>query len=623
MVFSDSGLRQESTNARSVFVAHDLNIDLAIRISGIVGLIGIIGAAGGLLLALVYPRYPQFPGLAGVAVLFVLGAGSCRLLIRRGQKLAGGVLMALLMPLALFLAPLALPLILPAAAAGFVIWVMMGFTLAGSSAGSAGLVFSLLALTVDVLLAQSRPAGILATTPLEVATPWLAVVVNVPAVLGFILAGRVLITWYREALASERALLRAVIDTMPDTIYVKDTQSRMLVANATQARLMGVASPDELIGKTDADFFPPEFAEKYLRDEQEIFQKGESRLNIGESVIDQEGNRHWFLSTKMILRGADGSVQGLVGMGRNVTALKTAEEDRERLLEREQEQRQMLEAMIAQIRSVVMRLNAAAVEILAATTQQASSVVQQESSVTQTVATVEEVRMTVAQTSERAQRVAGGAQESVEITRAGQQAVSDTIASMAAIRERVESIAETILALSERMQQIEEIIATVNEIADQSKLLALNASIEAARAGEEGKGFAVVAMEVRQMAERSREATKRVSDILHEIQRNTNTAVMVTEDGAKEVEQGRALALRAGESIDHLTATIESAAQAATQIAASTQQQMNGMEQLLSAMQVIRQASIQSAGSARQTEESARELKEMARELDEMVQSRE
>ena len=95
------------------------------------------------------------------------------------------------------------------------------------------------------------------------------------------------------------------------------------------------------------------------------------------------------------------------------------------------------------------------------------------------------------------------------------------------------NIAETILALSEQTQQIGDIIATVNDIADQSNLLALNAAIEAARAGEAGKGFAVVAGEVRSLAEQSRQATAQVKEILGDIQKATNTAVMVTEEGTK------------------------------------------------------------------------------------------
>lgn len=268
-----------------------------------------------------------------------------------------------------------------------------------------------------------------------------------------------------------------------------------------------------------------------------------------------------------------------------------------------------------QVREVASTVSSSATEIQAATTQQTASAAEQDASVTETVATLEEVRQTVLQTAERAQTVANASQQSMEVSREGQTAVVDTMEGMQLIRQRVESIAETILALSERTQQIGEIINTVNAVADQSKLLALNASIEAARAGEEGKGFAVVAMEVRQLAEQSREATARVRDILSEIQSATNTAVMVTEEGSKGAETGMTLVNRAGEAIRNLAATIEQAAQSATQIAASTHQQTNGVDQLATAMSQIKQASAQTAASTRQAEQSVRDLVEMARKL--------
>jgi len=275
--------------------------------------------------------------------------------------------------------------------------------------------------------------------------------------------------------------------------------------------------------------------------------------------------------------------------------------------------------MAQQIREAATGVSAAAAEILAATTQQIASATEQDTAVTQTISTVEEVRMTVKQTAERVQAVADASRQSVNVSKGGQQAVADTVEGMKTIRQRVESIAQTILMLSERTQQIGEIIATVNEIADQSKLLALNASIEAARAGEEGRGFAVVAMEVRQLAEQSRDATSRVRDILNEIQQATNTAVMVTEEGSKGADTGVALVERAGESIQELSATIEDAAQASVQIAGSTRQQINGMDQLATAMSAIKQATTQTAASTRQAERSAQDLNDMARQMELVV----
>jgi methyl-accepting chemotaxis protein len=275
-----------------------------------------------------------------------------------------------------------------------------------------------------------------------------------------------------------------------------------------------------------------------------------------------------------------------------------------------------LSDMSQQVRASSLSISSAAAEIQAASTQQSATAAEQDAAVTQTVATVEEVRATVKQTAERAQAVAAASQRSVDVSRIGQRAVAETVEGMRLIRQRVGSIAENILMLSERTQQIGEIIETVNALADQSKLLALNASIEAARAGEEGRGFAVVAMEVRQLAEQSREATARVRVILNEIQQATNTAVMVTEEGSKGTESGMALVERAGGAIRELSSTVDEAVQAAMQIAASTHQQTNGMDQLASAMMQIKQAATQTAASSKQTEQSIHDLTSMARRLE-------
>jgi methyl-accepting chemotaxis protein len=285
----------------------------------------------------------------------------------------------------------------------------------------------------------------------------------------------------------------------------------------------------------------------------------------------------------------------------------------------EQLQRLALQDLFEHVLGVANSLVNAVAEIQAASSQQLASAAEQDAAVTQTVTTVEEVLATVFQTAERARVVAEASQQSVEISRQGQQAVADTIAAMELIQQRVSHIAENILVLSEHTQQIGEIIQTVNDLADQSKLLALNASIEAARAGEEGKGFAVVAMEVRQLAQQSREATSRVQAILNEIQQATNTTVMVTEEGSKRAADGMTLAEHTGEAIQALAAALEEALQASTQIAASTQQQTTGIEQLASAMRQIQQASTQAAASTNQTKYSIRNISDMAQRLEQAV----
>ena len=184
-------------------------------------------------------------------------------------------------------------------------------------------------------------------------------------------------------------------------------------------------------------------------------------------------------------------------------------------------------------------------------------------------------------------------------TLAGQAAVTDTVAGMETIQRQVQEIAQNTLALSQQTRQIGKIIGAVKEIANQSHLLALNVNIEAARVGEKGRAFAVLAKEMRHLAQRSGEATLDVSGILTEIQRITDRAVTVTDQGSKDVQRGMELASRAGDVILDLSATIETAAQAASSIAADTHQQIAGMNQLAEAMQSIKQTSSQTTASTR------------------------
>ncbi len=176
--------------------------------------------------------------------------------------------------------------------------------------------------------------------------------------------------------------------------------------------------------------------------------------------------------------------------------------------------------------------------------------------------------------------------------------------------------------LSEQTQTIGGIIATVNDVAEQSNLLAVNASIEAAKAGEQGKGFAVVAQEVRNLAEQSKEATVQVRVILSDIQKAVNAAVMATEQGTKSVEAGVKQTTEAGESIRMLANSIVESSQSATQIAASSQQQLVGMDQIASAMENIKQATSQNVSGIKQAEQAIKNLAELAEQLSSMIETK-
>jgi methyl-accepting chemotaxis protein len=278
-----------------------------------------------------------------------------------------------------------------------------------------------------------------------------------------------------------------------------------------------------------------------------------------------------------------------------------------------------LQTITGQVKEASTNIASAAAEILAATTQQASSATEQSSAITQTTTTVDEVKNIAQQTAQKAEQVARESQTMLQLARQGKQRVEDTVDGMGQIRHRVEGIAQTILALSEQTQAIGAITETVSSLADQSNMLALNAAIEAARAGEQGKSFAVVAQQVRELAERSKTATGQVQEILGEIQRATNTAVMVTEEGTKGVEHGVKLSNEAGQVIHQIATEVESGAQANTQMAAASHQQTAGMDQIGQAMYSMKQATSQTLASTRQAETAARDLNELAQSLQKAI----
>ena len=283
----------------------------------------------------------------------------------------------------------------------------------------------------------------------------------------------------------------------------------------------------------------------------------------------------------------------------------------------------MTDTLRSQIRGIVEGINvlgSSAGEISASTAQLAASATETAAAVGETTTTVEEVRQTAQVSSQKAKAVAEAAQKVAQITQGGKKSTEDTVEGMGRIRQQMESIAESMVRLSEQSQAIGQIVTTVEDLAAQSNLLAVNAAIEAAKAGEHGKGFAVVAQEVKSLAEQSKQATDQVRTILNDIQKATSGAVMATEQGSKAVEAGVKQSAQAGLSIQALAGSVGEAAQAAFQIAASSQQQLLGVDQVAAAMESIKQASVQNVDSARQLESAARNLKELGERLKQLVE---
>ncbi|XXF77653.1 methyl-accepting chemotaxis protein [Myxococcaceae bacterium GXIMD 01537] len=273
------------------------------------------------------------------------------------------------------------------------------------------------------------------------------------------------------------------------------------------------------------------------------------------------------------------------------------------------------EHVLRTVAEFVNRLAGTSSEILASTTQQVASSQEQSSSVAETMSTVEQIAQTSEEAAGRARAVSDSARHSEEVGRNGRRAVEVAVNAMSGVREQVESIAARILALAEQAQAIGDIITTVNDISEQTHMLALNASIEASRAGEHGRGFAVVAAEVKALADQSKKATAQVRQILGHIQKATHSAVMTTEEGTKSVAAASRVTVEAGTTIQMLGEQLAQASLTAAQISASASQQATGIGQIRQAMRDVNQATQQTLASARQTERAVQDLNGMGLKL--------
>jgi len=240
-------------------------------------------------------------------------------------------------------------------------------------------------------------------------------------------------------------------------------------------------------------------------------------------------------------------------------------------------------------------------------------------SVIETTTTIEEVKQTSQVLSQKAKTVADSAQLATQISIGGQKATQETNEGMTRIRDQMVVIAESMMRLSEQTQSISSIIESVDDLAQQSNLLAVNASIEAEKAGEQGRGFRIVAQEIKSLSDQSKQATHRVREILADVQKATSTAVLATEQGNKVAEIGVIKSEESRESIVTLSNSVSEAAQAAIHIAASSQQQLIGMQQAAIAMENIKVASTQNVVGAKQLEIEAHNLKELGLKLQGLI----
>ena len=271
------------------------------------------------------------------------------------------------------------------------------------------------------------------------------------------------------------------------------------------------------------------------------------------------------------------------------------------------------------IRRGISALATTASQLSVTISQLAASASETAAAVAETTTTLDEVRQTAQVAADKAKAVADNAKGAAIAAETGRKATVQTTLGLTLIRSQMDAIGENITRLSEQSQAVGDIVATVGDLAEQSNLLAVNASIEAAKAGEMGKGFAVVAQEIRNLAEQSKDSTRQVRGILAEVQKATSKAVTASDQGVRIVADGNQQANEAGQAIAALTATVQDSTRAAVQIATSSQQQLVGMDQVGRAMENIKTATMQNAEGARQLGAAALSLQEIGARLQELV----
>jgi len=277
-------------------------------------------------------------------------------------------------------------------------------------------------------------------------------------------------------------------------------------------------------------------------------------------------------------------------------------------------------AMIASIKQTATELSASA-DQMSAVNQQIAVSSEEVAAQTGTVATAsEEMSATSMEIAQNCSLAAESSRQGSKLAIEGVSVVQETVAGMNRLAEKVKQTAATVASLGTRSEQIGEIIGTIEDIADQTNLLALNAAIEAARAGEQGRGFAVVADEVRALAERTTRATKEIGEMIRAIQLETKGAVASMQEGVHEVERGTSDAARSGVALGNIRNQIDAVSEQINQIATAAEQQMATTTEITGNIQQMTEVIQLSAGSSQNSAGAARKLQNHAGELHRLVE---
>lgn len=278
-----------------------------------------------------------------------------------------------------------------------------------------------------------------------------------------------------------------------------------------------------------------------------------------------------------------------------------------------------IKATITNVYEATLATASASTEI-SATAEEMAAGAQEQNAQTEEIATsVEEMNKTIIDSSKNTGIVADSSHQVLQLASEGSEKVVETVEKMDNIATVVADAAHNVQKLGQSSEQIGEILQVINEIADQTNLLALNAAIEAARAGEHGRGFAVVADEVRKLAERTSKATQEIADMIGNIQEEMYNAVSTINNGTKEAEEGKELANQAGKAIAKITSSIDNTVEMINQVAAASEEQSSTFSQISTNIDMISKVTTEATMGVEQMAKASEDLNQLTENLQSLI----
>jgi methyl-accepting chemotaxis protein len=276
--------------------------------------------------------------------------------------------------------------------------------------------------------------------------------------------------------------------------------------------------------------------------------------------------------------------------------------------------------LTGQIGLAVRHVQSSSAELQAAANQQVSGAKEQATAMNEITTTISELLATSRQIAESAQRVAQVSTQTASAARNGDDTVHKTQESVGTIKRQVDVIVGHMVDLGKKSQQIGGILEIINELAEQTNILAINATIEAAGAGEMGRRFAVVADEIRKLADRVGGSTKEIRELVDDVRAAVNTTVMATEGGSKAVDAGTRQFGEVATSFKNIAGLVTTTSEAAREIELSTKQQASAVEQVNLAVANVSQAAKETEASSSQTLQTSSQLTNLSRDLARLIQ---